>query len=108
LIIKRLVYGLNTNRELVMRGRCKDCIFGKHSTHPFNKLGTREEEVLERVHIDIWGPARMQLVGGALYFLIIMDSYLSFRTVAFLNKSAKLTLKVFRAYHIEVERQTGK
>jgi len=57
LITKRLVDGLNTNRELVMRRRYEDCIFGKHSTHPFNKPGTREDEVLERVHIDIWGPA---------------------------------------------------
>ena len=58
LITKRLVDGLNTNGELVIRGRCEDCIFGKHSTHPFNKPGMRKEEVLERVHIDIWGPAR--------------------------------------------------
>ena len=72
LITKRLVDGLNTNGELVMRGRCEDCIFGKHSTHLFNKPRLSEDEVLERVHIDIWGPARTQLAGGALYFLIIM------------------------------------
>ena len=57
LITKKLVDGLNTDGELMMKGRCEDCIFGKHSTHPFNNHGIREEEVLERVHLNIWGPA---------------------------------------------------
>jgi len=105
MIIKGLVDRLDTDGNLKMRGRYEDCIFGKHSTHLFNKTGTREKEVLKKVHIDIWGPAGTQSAGGALYFLIIMDRYSSFRTVAFLNnKSAETTLRVFRTYHTEAER----
>lgn len=65
LITKKLVDGLNTDGE------------------PFNNHGIREEEVLERVHLDIWGPARVKSAGGASYFMMIMDGFLSFRTVAF-------------------------
>jgi len=78
LITKKLVDGLNTDRELMMKGRCENCIFGKHSTYPFNNHGIREEEVLERVHLDIWGPARVKSAGGASYFIMIIDGFLSF------------------------------
>ena len=54
--VKTLVDGLNITGELIMGDRCEDCIFGKHSTHPFNNNGYRETEILERTHIDIWGP----------------------------------------------------
>jgi len=41
--------------------------------------------------------------------MVIMDGYSSFQTVAFLNsKSAETTLKVFQAYHIKTEQQTGR
>ena len=60
--------------------------------------------MLERVYIDIWGPARTQSAGRALYFLIIINRYSSFRMVAFLNnKLAETTLRVFRTYHTEAE-----
>jgi len=109
MITKGLVGGLDTDSDLEIRERCENCIFRKHSTHPFNKTGTREKKVLKRVHIDIWGPARTQSAERALYFLIIMDEYFSFRTVAFLNnKLVKTTLRVFKTYHTETECQTGK
>jgi len=106
---KNLVDGLNITGELTMRGRCEDCIFGKHSTHPFNNSGYRETKVLERIHIDMWGPLPIQSAGGTFYFMLLMDGHLSYRTVAFLtSKSADTTLNVFKAYHTETERQTGK
>jgi len=55
---KDLVDSMNTHSDLSMKGRCEDCIYGKHTTHPFNKTGAREQETLKRVHIDIWGPAQ--------------------------------------------------
>ena len=92
-----------------MGGRCEDCIFGKHVTHPFNEKGYRETEILERIHIDIWGPSPTQSAGGAQYFMMLVDGYSSYKTVAFLkSKSADVTLNVFETYHNETERQTGK
>jgi len=82
--VKTLVDGLNITEELTMGDRCEDCIFGKHSTHPFNDNGYQEMEILERTHINIWGPSPTQSAG------------------------ADVTLNVFKTYHNEAERQTGK
>ena len=109
MVNKNLVDGLNISGELTMRGRCEDCIFGKHSTHPSNDKGYRETNVLERIHIDIWGPAQIQSAGGASYFMLLMDGYSSYRTIALLkSKSVDTTLHVFKTYYVKAERQTGK
>ena len=92
-----------------MKDRCKDYIFGKHFTHPFNDNGYRKMEILERTHIDIWGLSPTQSVGGTSYFMLLMDGHSFYCTVAFLKtKLADVTLNVFETYHNEAERQTGK
>jgi len=41
------------HNDLLIKNRCKDYIYGKHMTYPFNKTEAREQETLKRVHIDI-------------------------------------------------------
>jgi len=102
--VKMLVNGLNITGELTMGDKCEDCIFGKHSTHPFNDNGYQETEILERTHIDIWRPSPTQSAGGASYFMLLMNGHLSYHIVAFLKtKSADVTLNVFKTYHNETE-----
>ena len=109
MISEKLVDGLTTKEELSMNSLCEDCIFGKHTTHPFNETSSRETELLKRIHIDIWGPSQVQSAGGCTYFMLIMNGFSSYKTVAFLKtKSADVTLNILKAYHIEAERQTGK
>ena len=109
MISKQLVDGLHTYGDLAMKGQCEDCIYGKHTSQPYNENTTKEKDVLEWVHIDIWGPAQTQSAGGSRYFMMMMDSFSSYRTVAFLSsKSADITLKVFKSYQTEAEHQTGK
>jgi len=109
MISRKLVDGLTTKGELSMNGLCEDCIFGKHTTHPFNETGSRETELLKRIHIDIWGLSQVQSARGCTYFMLIIDGFLSYKTVAFLQtKSADVTLNILKAYHIEAEQQTGK
>jgi len=104
MVSKSLVDGLNISGEMNMKGRCKDCIFGKHTSHTFNDNGYRETKTLERVYIDLWGPAQTQSAGGVLYFMLIMDGYTFYQTIALLkNKLADTTLMVFKAYHTEAE-----
>jgi len=105
---KTIVDGLNVTGELTMGGRCEDCIFGKHLAHPFNDNGYWETETLKRIHVNIWGPSSTQSVGGAHYFMLLMDGYSSYKTVAFLrSKSADVTLNIFETYHNKAEHQTG-
>jgi len=102
--VKTLVDGLNITGELTMGGRCEDCIFGKHSTHPFNGNGYQEMEILERTHIDIWELSPTQSAGGVSYFMLLMDGHSSYCTVTFLKtKSADVTLNIFKTYHSEAE-----
>jgi len=102
--VKTLVDSLNITGELTMGGRCKDYIFGKHSTHPFNDNGYQEMEILERTHINIWGLSPTQSAEGVSYFMLLIDGHLSYRTVTFLKtKSANVTLNIFKTYHNEAE-----
>jgi len=104
MIQSNAVDGLNTYGDLKLEGLCEDCVFGKHTTRPFYTNTARETEVLECIHIDIWGPAQVQSAGGANYFMAIIDSFSSYKTVFFINlKSADTTLKIFKAYQAEVE-----
>jgi len=107
MIRNKLVDRMNTYGEMALGGMCKNCIFGKHTSHPYNGTTVKERDVLEHIHIDLWGPAQVQSAGGAHYFMAITDDFSSYRTVAFLaSKSAEATSKVFKAYHKEAEHQT--
>jgi len=51
---RKLVDGLNIIGQMSLGGLCKDCIYGKHTAHPYNtNVAEREKEVLERVYINI-------------------------------------------------------
>ena len=73
MISKQLVDGLHIDGDLSMRGQCEDCIYGKHISQPYNKNVTKEKDMLEQVHINIWGPAQTQSASGSWYFMIMMD-----------------------------------
>ncbi|KAJ7093026.1 hypothetical protein C8R43DRAFT_908109, partial [Mycena crocata] len=54
-------------------GACEDCIYGKHARRPFDEIVSHETEVLERVHIDLWGPARTVSAGGKKFMMLLTD-----------------------------------
>ena len=51
--MRNLVDGINIHKDLLIKARYKDCIYGKHIIYLFNKTGARKQETLERVYIDI-------------------------------------------------------
>jgi hypothetical protein len=106
---EKLVDGINASGVAEMKSMCKDCIFGKHTTHPFNDSTPANTNVLECIHVDLWGPSPVISAGGAKYFMLLVDDATSFRQVYFLSsKLAEATLNVFKDYHRQVEWQTGK
>ena len=108
MIMHRLVDRLNVHRDLKLDSQCEDCIFGKHTMHPYTNKGDRKKEVLKRIHINIWGPAQTRSAEGSLYFMMIVNGFSSYKSTAFLStKSADATLKVLKAYQIEAKCQTG-
>ena len=109
MISKNLVDRLNICGKLSIGGLCKDCIYGKYTAHLYNDYKSKEKKVLKHMYIDIWGLCQVQSASGAIYFMIIMDGFSSYRTAAFLkSKSAEITLKVFKGFYTETEQQTRK
>lgn len=69
---RNLVDGLHITSKKV-HGLCKPCLFGKAIRRPFDKTLVHETEVLECVHIDLFGPTRTQSKGGASYLMLFTD-----------------------------------
>ena len=69
---KNLVDGLEITKNEV-NGLCEDCIQGKHTRRPFDEVVTPEKEPMERAHIDLWGPAQVQSLGGKSYLMTVTD-----------------------------------
>ncbi|KNZ81642.1 hypothetical protein J132_11276 [Termitomyces sp. J132] len=62
----------------------------------------------EKVYIDLWGPASMVSLRGALYLMVFTNAGSSQLKGSFLsNKSVDTTLTALRLYVAEAERQTG-
>jgi hypothetical protein len=104
-----LVDGLEVDGLMEMKAMCEDCIYGTHTTHPFQDSVPPETDILQRVYIDIWGPATVNSAGGVRYFMLLMDGATSYWSIYFLStKSADVTLHAFWDFHAQAERQTGK
>jgi hypothetical protein len=105
----KLVDGLEIDGQLEMRGKCEDCIYGKHTAHLHNEKGEVEKEVLEQIHVDLWGPATIQSAGGAKYLMVIVDGASSYRTVFPIHeKTAEMTMRCLKEFVTKAELQTGK
>ena len=75
---ERLVDGLSIT-ERGLKGRCEDCILGRQTRRPFDDMTDKSLDPLELVSFDLWGPFRVQSVGGKYYFMPIIDAGTSFK-----------------------------
>jgi hypothetical protein len=62
---------------------------------------------LELLHLDVWGPSPVQSLGGARYFLSIIDDFSRYSFIYILNKKDEV-LRYFRNFKKFSENQTGK
>ncbi|GJW24935.1 retrovirus-related pol polyprotein from transposon TNT 1-94 [Tanacetum coccineum] len=61
------------------------CAMGKSKKHSHKpKAGDTNQEKLFLLHMDLWGPMRVQSVNGKKYILVIVDDYSRFTWVKFL------------------------
>ena len=76
---------------------------------PYDETIKLEMEVLERVHIDLWGRAHVHSVGGTYYMMLFTDGCSSYRKDFYLSeKFENATLDAIKQYHVEAEQQTGR
>ena len=109
LVSRKLVDGLNVRGPVTSPTLCLDCIYGKHAQCPFTQWIEPEDEPLERVYIDLWGPAQVDSIGGHHYYMSINDGGLSWCQPFFiLDKAADTTLSAFKHFKRQAETVTGR
>ncbi len=102
-----LVDGLNISGN-DLRGKCEDCIVGRQTCCPFDRHTEKELDPLELVSFDLWGPSRVQSVGGKIYFMPIVDGGMSYKYGAYLcDKSDSSTIEAFDVFHVKAESLSG-
>jgi hypothetical protein len=105
---QNLVDGLQiSGTELT--GKCEDCILGRQTRRPFD--GTTEKVLppLDLVSFDLWGPSRVQSIGGKVFLMIIVDAGTSYKYGAYLaDKSDLTTIGAFDIFRARVETLTGR
>ena len=86
---------LNTNADDCT---CEACVMGKQTRTPLPAAAqTRATRPLELVHVDLWGPARIQSLGGPTYFILIVDDYSRYTWIKLLNLKSE-ALDAFKEY----------
>ena len=87
---KGIVKGIEFKDDEIMES-CSGCAQGKLHKLPFPKTATfRGEKVLDLIHTDLWGPARVTSAGGKRYMLTITDDYSRFSKVYFLHSKTQV------------------
>ncbi|GBL86962.1 Retrovirus-related Pol polyprotein from transposon TNT 1-94 [Araneus ventricosus] len=65
------------------------------------------KSVLDKVHMDLWGPAPINSLGGSKYFLSIIDDF-SRKIDVFTLKSKSEVFSIFKEYLSRVQRELGR
>ncbi|XP_076917271.1 putative mitochondrial protein AtMg00300 [Bidens hawaiensis] len=88
-------------------GFCETCVLGKKKKVQLSKGIHSTRGILDYVHSDLWGPARVNTIGGARYFLSIIDDY-SRRVWVYVIKHKSDAFAKFVEWKTLVETQTEK
>ena len=101
---KDMLPGLK-NRDLE---KFSNCMVGKQTRVSFKKYRpSRKFELLELVHLDVCGPLKVKSVSGVLYFVTFIDDC-SNKLLVYTLKTKNQVLKMFKEFHVLVERQSSK
>lgn len=83
------------------------CVLGKQHRKPFpNVLSFRAEKTLELVHADLCGLITPKSIGGASYFILVVDDYSRYMWVEMLNTKNQ-ALDYFKRVKQRVEVEQG-
>jgi len=101
---KHMVEGLPTVTRV--EKVCDGCVLGKQHRTPFPKVSSyRAEKCLELVHADLCGHITPKTVGGASYFLLVVDDHSRYMWVEML-KSKDQALECFKKIKLRAEMES--
>ncbi|GJX75492.1 transposable element [Tanacetum coccineum] len=99
--------GLLDNHKVANLEFCEHCVMGKQKRVSFSKAIHQTKGTLDYLHADCWGPSRVPSLGGARYFLSIIDDF-SRMTWVFMMKHKSEAFEKFKHWKILIENQTGR
>ena len=99
--------GLLGNLKMETLQFCEDCVYGKQHRLKFPKGVHTTKATLDLVHADCWGPSKVPSLGGARYFLSVIDDY-SRKTWVFMMKQKFEAFQNFKHWTVLMRNQTGK
>ena len=103
-----LVDGLAVDESSITSPTCESCIQAKQAHRPFPKEAEHRSEITrERIVGDVWGPARVQSIGGWLYYISFLDDAKRLSTVLFLKRKSDAFQRI-REYGAVVKWKFGK
>ena len=103
-----LVDGLKISDQDV-KGKCEDCILGRQTRRPFDGETEKDLAPLDLVVFDLWGPSRVQSVGGKSYLMITTDAGTSYKYGTYpADKSDSTIIAAFDIFCAKAETATGR
>ncbi|GJR77539.1 retrovirus-related pol polyprotein from transposon TNT 1-94 [Tanacetum coccineum] len=104
---KDLVRGL-PRLKLEKDHLCSACQLGKSKKHSHTpKTENTNLEVLNTLHMDLYGPMRVQTINGKKYILVIIDDYSRFTWVKFLrlkDETPEFVIKFLKQIQVDLNK----
>ena len=85
----------------------EQCLYGKKNRVKFPSSATREKEILELIHIDVFGIVLIPSFRRSLYYVRFIDDFSRNTWLYFLKNKSKVFNK-FKEFKALVENQIGK
>ncbi|GJP54443.1 hypothetical protein CLOM_g13532 [Closterium sp. NIES-68] len=85
---------------------CEVCMQSKFARFPFHRVDGSAKAPLEVVHMDLVGPMRTEGIGGAMYFLTLVDDWSRFTWARPLSKKSDAAAAIKEDWLPMVERQS--
>ncbi|CAI7881310.1 unnamed protein product, partial [Closterium sp. NIES-54] len=70
---------------------CVPCVEGRQRAAPHSSEFPPTEALLQTLHMDVWGPARVRGQGHERYFLLVVDDYSRYTRVFPLRSKGEVT-----------------
>jgi hypothetical protein len=87
---------------------CEGCVLGKQHQEPFLKeSASRAFDVLELIHLNIWGLVNTTLIGGEKYFVTFIND-LFWKELCYFRKHKGKCFEKFIEFKAFIESQFGK
>ena len=99
--------GLLKGAKSCKLGFCEHCVYGKQTRVKFQSAIHNTKGILDYVHTDVWGPAKVASLGGMHYFVTFVDDF-SRRVWVYTMKAKDKVFEVFLKWKKMVETQNGR